>query len=243
MIATLHTWSSAMLLHPHLHCIVPSGALLPTKSWENGKGNGDFFVRGHKLAARFKHYFLVGLRELWENEEFDFGIDTETGEVLSHKPNPDLIALAGAEEIRLFFHLLQQKTWNVRIEKPMSGIEQVVNYLGRYVYRIAITNSRIKEIDEKTVRFEYNNYAATPEGEAAKKDEMTLSGLEFLRRFVMHILPLYFQRIRYFGFYAAAAKEPLAEARTAVGNRDWCIPLRTVAQIVATFAKPSDVGE
>jgi len=137
--------------------------------------------------------------------------------------------------MRLFIEDLQQIKWNVRIERPMAGIEKVVEYLGRYVYRTAITNGRIHEVGEKTVRLEVKKYAQRTPGQPAEKDELELEGVEFLRRFAQHLLQKGAQRIRYFGLYAAAAKDSLRQAEAAIGTLRQPFIARKVVEIVTAF--------
>jgi Putative transposase len=160
------------------------------------------------------------------------GVDQETGELLVYDINEAVVSLAEPEEMSKFINHLQAMRWNVRIERPMAGIEKVVEYLGRYVYRTAITNSRIKSVSEKGVTFEYNNYAATG---TDKKAMLHLEGVEFLRRFAMHMLPPSFQRIRYYGLYATAAKAAHQRATQAISSKKPTTPLRKIVEIVATF--------
>jgi Putative transposase len=179
-----------------------------------------------------KAFFVAGLIELWENDELELDVDQETGEVLLHDINEAVVSLADPKVMSKFINQLEAMRWNVRIERPMACIEKVVEYLGRYVYRTAITNSRIKSVSEKGVSFEYNNYAATG---MDKKAMLHLEGVEFLRRFAMHMLPPSFQRIRYYGLYATAAKATLLRAELAIGSKKPATPLRKVVEIVAAF--------
>lgn len=178
---------------------------------------------------------MVGLRVLWENGDLDLGVSPETGELLGDISdlNPAVCHLGDRKEMTRFYLDLAAMKWNVRIEKSMSCIKHVVEYLARYVYRSAITNGRILDIGEKTVRFTYKNYKDQKGGEAAPEAELTLDGVEFLRRFAMHLLPKSFQRIRYFGFYAAAAGDTLQKAEKALGNSKPPFILRTVMMILA----------
>ena len=110
---------------------------------------------------------------------------------------------------------LYQKDWVVYTKKPFSAVKQVVNYLARYSHRVAITNHRIKSIDEQTVTFEYKDYK-----DGAKKKLMTLKGTDFLQRFCLHILPQGFRKVRQYGFLANACKtKSLKLARKALGTK------------------------
>ena len=237
MLATLHTWGSNLELHPHLHCIVPAGALLSDDTWGTSPQNGEYLTEGLPLMRAFRGFFLAGLRELWENDDLRLGIDPQTGELPAGviAPNLDVCHLAMPDEMRRFYRTLEAKNWNVRIEKPMSCIQHVVAYLARYVYRTAITNSRILDVGEKTVTFQYKKYDEKKGDAPAPKAEMILDGVEFLRRFVMHLLPKGLQRVRHFGLYAAAAAAVLAKAQKALGIAKQPFLIRTVLMIVMAF--------
>ena len=235
MLASLHTWGSNLSLHPHLHCIVPAGALDAAGQWQNSPHAGGFLVGGRKIAACFKKIFLAGLRGLWEDDALDMGVDPETGELLDDRVPHDVARLASPDGMTGFILGLQAIKWNVRIERPMAGIEKVVEYLARYVYRSAITNGRIQVVGERTVTVEVKKYANSLPGLPAEKGTLELDGVEFLRRLALHFLPKSFQRIRYYGFYAPAAHAALAAAAAALGTVKPPFVPRTAAQIVAGF--------
>lgn len=186
MIALLHTWGSNLHLHPHLHCIVPAGGIDRNGEWKDLPG-----------AERETPYlFPVKAMSKVFRAKFMSGFPQEV-ELPAH--------------IR---KMLFDKEWVVYCKRPMK-IGTVIDYLGRYSHRIAITNRRITAINEQTVRFTYKDYKQN----GAHK-EMTLSGEEFLRRFSQHILPHGFVRIRHYGFLASCNKAKLEEVKqqTQKGN-------------------------
>ena len=193
----LHTWSQTLVLHPHVHCIVPNGGLTPQGQWQfPKKGNGNFLFPVAAMQKIFKGFFLQHLKAAIDNG------------VLQLPPN-----FPYGLEYQQWKDQLYHKNWVVFTKKPFSGVQQIVNYLARYSHRVAITNHRIKSIDQDVVQFEYKDYK-----DNAKKKVMTLQGTEFLRRFCLHILPKGFRKVRQFGFTANATKtKSIAIARKALG--------------------------
>jgi len=174
----LHTWGQNLMDHPHLHCIVPGGGLSPDGKWINAKK--DFFIPVKVLSRKFRGKFLAYLRETYEADELKFGGDVEPLRLLSHF-NALLNQLYGLE-------------WVVFCKESFKGPESVIEYLGRYTHRVAISNSRIKSIADGKVTFEWKDRSA---GNQTKL--MTLDALEFIRRFLLHILPGRFTKIRHYG--------------------------------------------
>lgn len=127
---------------------------------------------------------------------------------------------------------LRRKKWVVYCEPPMLGVKQVIDYLGRYVHRVALANYRIVAVANDKVTFEYKKYAAAEAGKAAPVCLMTLDAEEFVRRFAQHILPLSFQKVRYYGFYASAAKKKLEVLAKQLQNRVICVPISKVQNIL-----------
>ena len=175
MIAILHTWGQNLSLHPHLHCIVPGGGLDVKGNWRTVKisKNGKAFL-----------FRVENLSEVFRGKfihEF-------------RKMHP--------QEQPLTRHLYKTN-WVVYAKEPFGGPDQVVEYLGRYTHKTAISNHRIVSIDQSGVSFRYKDYRDN------KQKQMTLSGTEFLRRFCQHILPRGFVRIRHFGLLAAKNRPQL----------------------------------
>lgn len=179
MIALLHTWGSTLQFHPHLHCIVPAGGIDSEGEWKNLPGALNDTPYLFPVKALSKVFRAKMMRGL-------------TGEV---QPNPAL-------RKQLF-----EKEWVVYCKRPMR-IGTVIDYLGRYSHRVAITNRRFTHVDGQTVRFIYKDYK-----QKGIQKEMTLSSEEFLRRFCLHILPHGFVRIRHYGFLASANKSKLEQAK------------------------------
>ena len=179
--AVLHTWGSAMSHHPHLHCIVPGGGLTPDGQWQPCKPG--FFLPVRVLSRLFRRRFLEELAPLHHRLKF-FG-------TLDH--------LAEHTAFATYLQPLRQVEWVVYAKRPFSGPAAVLSYLSLYTHRVAISNSRLLSYDGNTVTFKYKDYRA--HGRERYKS-MTLSVHEFLRRFLIHILPRRFHRIRHFGLFA-----------------------------------------
>jgi len=193
--AVLHTWGSAMTHHPHLHCIVPGGGISKEgKRWVSCRKG--FFLPVRVLSRLFRRLFLEQLHEAHRNGELSF-----------YGKHTDL------EERKTFDRYLvpvQQIDWVVYAKKPFDGPEHVLRYLSRYTHRIAIANSRLLRADENTVSFKWKDYRQ--KGKQRYKS-MTLQTDEFIRRFLMHVLPEGFHRIRHYGMLSnkkRAQELPLA---------------------------------
>jgi len=199
--AVLHTWGQTLMPHVHLHCIVTGGGLsLNGTRWIAGKKQGFLFpVRA--LAKVFRGKFLARLEHAYRK-----------GELVLHGA---CAALTSAVEWQRLLAKLRAKPWIVYAKAPLAGPEQVLNYLGRYTYRIAISNDRILDCRDGLVRFRYKDYA---HGHAKK--EMTLSATEFLRRFLLHVLPGGFMRVRHYGLLANRQKnKKLVRCQELLGDR------------------------
>jgi len=171
MIAVLHTWGQQLSLHPHLHCIVPGGGIDATGTWQNIRADGKFLFPVKALSKVFRAKYCSKLKE------------------------KDLFQYKKIER------QLWEKEWVVFAKRPFGSPKAVVEYLGRYSHKIALSNHRICNIATKTVRFRYKDYRAK-----GIQKEMTLSHEEFIRRFAMHILPKRFVKIRHFGFLSSTWK-------------------------------------
>jgi Putative transposase len=214
-----------MSFHPHLHCILSAGGWHDTKqTWIKAKKlNSGFFIPQKVLATCFKKHFLVAFSQIWEQDK-----------LLLPK---DLMQLNNPDEFRQFYNQIAfKKNWIVKIMPPLDNPKRVIDYLGRYVYRIAITDSRIKEvkIKERQVLFEYKDYAAqTDPSQLPPFKTLTLDALEFIRRFVQHVLPKGFQKTRYFGIYATAYRTKLLpQICKSINQSHWHTALRSVCQII-----------
>ena len=217
-----------MSFHPHLHCILSAGGWNDTKqTWiEPKKLNSGFFIPQKVLAACFKKHFLFAFSQLWEEDKLLLPKE------LIHLNNPD--------EFKQFYNQITfNKNWIVKIMPPLDNPQRVIDYLGRYIYRIAITDSRIKEvkIEQRQVVFEYKDYAAqTDNDNPPPLKSMTLDAIEFIRRFAQHVLPKGFQKARYFGLYATASrKKIIPKIALSLGQSAWNKTIRSVCQIIVAM--------
>jgi hypothetical protein len=186
-IAALHTWSQTLLDHFHLHCLIPAGALsFDRRRWIPARDDYLFCVQA--LSRIFRGKFLFYLKQAYRNKELAF-----------HG------RAAPLESPRVFYRLLDRlyhKDWVVYSKRPFAGPAQVLEYLGRYTHRIAISNNRIKAVQDGKVTFTYKDRS-----DGSLTREMTLSPDEFIRRFLLHVVPNGFMRIRHFGFLANVCKK------------------------------------
>lgn len=197
MVATLHSWGSNLSRHPHIHCIVPDGKLIDNEWLRVSASNQQFYCNATELRETFKEIFIQNLTALLENEAL---------KAPSH---------TAATDFAYYTKLLKTingKKWNVRIEASILGVQQIIEYLGRYVRRVAFTNSRIKELSDTHVGLSYKQYSKQKQGQPAPEATMRFNPISFLKCFVQHILPAYFHRVRYFGLYAFAAKRKKQQA-------------------------------
>lgn len=188
MMAILHTWGQNMLSHNHIHCIVPSGALVNGEKWRSSKSNYLFPVK--VMSKIFQGIFISGLRALYEESKLKIPNDPNLKTSLSIRKNFE--ALLGS---------LMKKPWVVYSKKPFAGSEKLLDYLGRYVNKIAISNTRILSCDERSVRFKWRDYS-----DNNKVKIMELKPEEFMRRFLSNVVPKGFMRVRFFGFLANVCK-------------------------------------
>ncbi len=182
--AVLHTWGSAMPHHPHIHMIVPGGGLSPDdKEWISCQPG--FFLHVRVLSRLFRRLFLEKLAAAHEAGHLRF---------FSHHT-----ALADGAAFKRYLKPLRKAEWVVYAKQPFAGPEAVLAYLSRYTHRVAISNRRLIAADQRSVTFKWKDYRATG---SARYKTMTLPTHEFIRRFLMHVLPKGFHRIRHYGFLA-----------------------------------------
>ena len=199
VLAVLHTWGQNLHLHPHLHCVVPGGGISPDGLRWIGCKKKSFFLPVKVLSARFRNLFLIYLRKAFEGGRLTF--------------HGELAELASQPSFETLCRTAKQSKWVVFAKPPFGGPEQVLKYLARYTHRVAISNRRLVSIEDGCVRFEYKDYA---HGNQTKV--MTLAATEFIRRFLMHILPSGFVRIRQYGFLAnRERRKKLASCRRLLG--------------------------
>lgn len=192
----LHTWGSALTHHPHVHGIVPGGGLAPDgKAWVACRPG--FFLPVRVLSRLFLRRFLEELLRLHDRSQLKF-----FGEHAQ---------LADARAFKAWLAPLRKTEWVVYAKRPFAGPQAVLAYLSRYTHRVAISNSRLLAMDERGVSFRWKDYRA--EGKTRYK-AMTLTPQEFMRRFLLHVLPGGFHRIRHYGLLAnGSRKASLAAAR------------------------------
>jgi hypothetical protein len=195
----LHTWGSALTHHPHVHGIVPGGGLsLDGKRWVSCKPG--FFLSVRVLSRLFRRRFLEALQEAHRAGRLRFFGDN-----------------AGLEDPKSFAKWLaplRKIEWVVYAKRPFAGPKAVLAYLSRYTHRVAIANSRLVALDERGVTFRWKDYRDKGNPDKPRHKTMTLSADEFMRRFLLHVLPSGFHRIRHFGLIANhGRKEKLALAR------------------------------
>jgi hypothetical protein len=177
--AVLHTWGQNLIHHPHLHCVVPGGGLSPDgERWIACRPG--FFLPVRVLSRFFRRRFLELLGQAFERGELEFFSALES--------------LRDRKAFLRYLEPLREKEWIVYAKAPFAGPEQVLEYVGRYTHRVAISNNRLLEIEDGQVTFRWRDYR---DGDAHKT--MTLTAGEFIRCFLLHVLPPGFHRIRYYG--------------------------------------------
>jgi len=181
-LSVLHTWGQTLQPHPHVHCVVPGGGLSPDhQQWIRAPDH--FFLPVKVLSRVFRGKFVAGLRRAFrQNQLVFFGACR---------------SLAQEKAFSAFLRTLFREDWVVYAKKPFGGSEHVLHYLARYTHRVAISNHRLVTVTDSHVAFRWKDYA-----HHSKRRIMTLAHEEFLRRFLQHVLPRGFPRIRYFGLLA-----------------------------------------
>jgi Putative transposase/Transposase zinc-binding domain len=183
----LHTWGQTLERHPHVHVIVPGGGLSPDGTrWISCKPG--FFLPVPVLSRLLRGKLLAFLRQAYDHGELPWA--------------EGLAPLADPQQFAKFLTPLYQKEWAVYAKPSFGGVEQSLKYLARYTYRVAISNDRIESLENGEVTFRYKDYA-----HGHRQRRMTLTAHEFLRRFLLHVLPRGFVRIRSFGFLANRVRD------------------------------------
>lgn len=176
MIAILHTWGQTMTLHPHLHCIVPGGGLTKQNKWRMAKSAGKYLFNVKAMSNVFRGKYVAALKKQ-----------------LPLSATPGLL------------DQLYKQPWVVFAKRPFDSPQSVIEYLGRYTHKIAISNHRLQKLENGKVDFSYKDYK-----HGAVTKTMQLDGMEFIRRFSMHILPKGFVRIRHYGILSSSSKQRCA---------------------------------
>ena len=177
-VAVLHTWGQNLMLHPHVHLIVPAGGIDDDGNWKHTRSEGKYLFPVKAMSAVYQGKFMDGLKNFLEDNAMEL-----TGELKK---------------------VLYSKAWVVYAKRPFGGAGQVIEYLGRYTHKIAISNHRLQSINDGNISFSYRDYR-----DGSKTKVMTLSAIEFLRRFCLHILPKGFRKIRHFGILSSRNKAKL----------------------------------
>jgi hypothetical protein len=184
LITVLHTWGQNMKEHPHLHCIMPTGGLsFDREHWVHIPDKNNYFIAGKVLAKKFRGKFLYMLKQ-----------SKEKGELCFHG---NLAGIKGPVQFNRFLTPLYKKDWVVNVQKPIGNPEKILEYLSRYVFRIAITDRRILEVKDGKVRFSWKDYRT------GRFRQMKLDIDEFIRRFLLHVLPKGFFKVRYYGILSS----------------------------------------
>jgi hypothetical protein len=192
----LHTWGQTLTQHLHLHCLVAAGALHADGHWISARRGFLFPVQA--LSQVFRGKFLAGLAQAFGDRGVNFSGETT--------------ALDDACAQQRLIHTLRTREWVVYAKQPFGGPQQVLDYLGRYTHRVALSNNRLLSSDDNAVRLRYTDYA-----HGNRHKVLCLNPAEFIRRFLLHVLPRGFMRIRHYGLLANRAKRlKLAQARSAL---------------------------
>lgn len=179
IVSVLHTWGQQLSFHPHVHCIVSGGGITDDNVWKDAtKNQWRFLFPVKAMSIVYRAKFLQALKQMIDKSE---------------------VAAPDTTDVKQLLNLLYQKDWIVYAKAPFGGPQAVVEYLGRYTHKVAISNHRICSINEgeNTVTFEYKDYA-----DNNQQKQMTLRAAEFIRRFEQHILPERFTKIRTYGYLA-----------------------------------------
>jgi hypothetical protein len=197
--AVLHTWDQKLLYHVHLHCVIAAGALAADGSrWLPARRNYLFPVKA--LSRVFRGKYLDDLQRAFANQQLVF-------------PGRSA-ALAAPEKFSQWLATLRHKDWVVYCQPPWAGPEKVLDYLSRYTHRIAISNHRLRGLDDGRVTFDYRDRR-----DGNRRKQLTIKASEFIRRFLLHVVPAGFCRVRHYGFLATRVKqERLQRCRMLLGQ-------------------------
>jgi hypothetical protein len=218
-LGVLHTWGQTLHHHPHIHCLVPAGGLADDgTAWVPCPHR--FFLPVRVLSRFFRRTFLTTLDHAVAQKALDFHGSCQ--------------ALASPAAWRQFITSLRQTEWVVYAKPPLAGPQQVLRYLARYTHRVAITNRRLLACDAGTVTFRWKDYQR-----GNRPRIMTLAAVEFLRRFLLHVLPRGFKRIRHYGFFANGVRTvKLPRCHQVLGQVPQPLPACAPAPETATSPPP-----
>ena len=216
-ICILHTWGSEMNYHPHIHVILLGGGLTAKNQWRD-KGE-EFFLPVKVLSKLFRGKYLHELKTLWKDNKLQFFGSSE--KYRNHYTFKELL------------NICYTKNWIPHCKKTFNGAQSVIKYLGKYTHRIAISNHRIIRMDDNTVTYHVKDYR-----KAGTWKELTISGVEFIRRFLMHVPPKRFVRIRHYGLLCTRSKtKHLTLCRNLLGCKQYLSRLKDMEtpQILETL--------
>lgn len=201
LVAVLHTWGQNLMDHPHLHTMVPAGGWSEWNGyWKNTKKN--FFIHVKVLSKVFRGKFLAALKTAYENKQLKF-----EGEVKS---------LNQSGNFKNLIDILYKKDWVVYAKEPFKNASGIIKYLGNYTHRIAISNDRIQKIEGDEILFGWKDYR-----DNSKRKTMSLPAHEFIRRFLLHVLPPRFCKIRYYGILSSRNRNTvLQKCKNAMAIKD-----------------------
>ena len=191
-IAVVHTWNQLLCDHYHLHCLVPGGALSKDKLKWTPSGE-KFLFKVESLAKRFKNEFVFKVQQAYDQGQLKFP--------------PDWTRVQIRTRFAALVQKIRKEDWIVYAKTPFAGPEKVLEYLGRYTHRVAISNRRIVSISNGKISFTYKDRKNPDKNGKAEVKEKTHSADEFISRFLLHVLPKGFMKIRYFGFLSPAHKK------------------------------------
>ena len=205
-ICVLHTWGSEMNYHPHIHVILLGGGLTAKNQWRD-KGD-EFFLPVKVMSKLFRGKYMDELKSLYEEKRLQFHGNSEK--------------YRNRYAFKELLNLCYDKDWVPHCKKTFNGAQSVINYLGKYTHRIAISNHRIIRMDENSVTYSVKDYR-----EEGKWKECTISGIEFIRRFLMHVPPKRFVRIRHYGLLCTRSKaKHLTLCRNLLGCKQYLSRLK-----------------
>lgn len=223
VITVLHTWGQNMMEHPHLHCIMPSGGLSFDKGhWVHPGKKNDFFIYVKVISRMFRGKYLDLLKNAFANGELLF--------------KGTIAPLAAKTKFYAFTANLYAKDWVVNIQAPFGKPEKVLEYLSRYVFRVAITDRRIIEVKDGKVRFHWKDYRS------GLSREMKLDIDEFIRRYLLHVLPHGFFKVRYYGIFSSRyRKQNIETARTLLIQENELLKQQAIEDGVQVWVRQDNV--
>ena len=210
MLSVLHTWGSNLMHHPHLHCIVPGGGISADgQQWisvKNTRKRKAFFLPVRVMSRVFRGKFIQHLKAVFRKGKLAF--------------HGSLSSLNDSEQFKKLLDSSVKQDWVVYCKRPFGGPRQVLKYLARYTHRVAIANSRLVDYEDGKISFRWKDYR-----NGSHTKTMQLDGVEFMRRFLIHILPIGFVRIRHHGFLANRNRgDNLEKCRKLLGVTESSIP-------------------